>query len=47
MLSEFLLPALGADMEEGTVVQWHVAPGDVVRRGEVWWVERPGAGHRP
>ena len=35
MLSEFLLPALGADMEEGTVVQWHVAPGDVVRRGQV------------
>ena len=30
MLSEFRLPALGADMEEGTVVQWNVAPGDTV-----------------
>jgi pyruvate dehydrogenase E2 component (dihydrolipoamide acetyltransferase) len=35
MLSEFRLPALGADMEEGTVVQWIVAPGDAVRRGQV------------
>ena len=35
MLSEFRLPALGADMEEGTVVQWHVAPGDAVKRGQV------------
>ena len=35
MLSEFRLPALGADMEEGTVVQWNVAPGDAVTRGQV------------
>jgi pyruvate dehydrogenase E2 component (dihydrolipoamide acetyltransferase) len=35
MLSEFRLPALGADMEEGTVVQWNVAPGDAVKRGQV------------
>jgi pyruvate dehydrogenase E2 component (dihydrolipoamide acetyltransferase) len=35
MLSEFRLPALGADMESGTVVQWNVAPGDVVKRGQV------------
>jgi pyruvate dehydrogenase E2 component (dihydrolipoamide acetyltransferase) len=35
MLSEFRLPALGADMDEGTVVQWNVAPGDEVRRGQV------------
>jgi pyruvate dehydrogenase E2 component (dihydrolipoamide acetyltransferase) len=35
MLSEFRLPALGADMEEGTVVQWNVAPGDGVKRGQV------------
>jgi pyruvate dehydrogenase E2 component (dihydrolipoamide acetyltransferase) len=35
MLSDFRLPALGADMEEGTVVQWNVAPGDAVRRGQV------------
>ena len=31
MLSEFRLPALEADMEEGTVVQWNVAPGDTVK----------------
>src|SRR5512135_1655627 len=35
MESEFRLPALGADMEEGTVVQWNVAPGDKVKRGQV------------
>ncbi len=35
MLSEFRMPALGADMEEGTVVQWNVAPGDTVKRGQV------------
>ncbi len=35
MLSEFRLPALGADMESGTVVQWNVAPGDAVKRGQV------------
>jgi pyruvate dehydrogenase E2 component (dihydrolipoamide acetyltransferase) len=35
MQSEFRLPALGADMDEGTVVQWNVAPGDTVTRGQV------------
>jgi pyruvate dehydrogenase E2 component (dihydrolipoamide acetyltransferase) len=35
MLSEFRLPALGADMDEGTVVQWNVAPGDAVTRGQI------------
>jgi pyruvate dehydrogenase E2 component (dihydrolipoamide acetyltransferase) len=35
MTSEFRLPALGADMESGTIVQWNVAPGDRVRRGQV------------
>ncbi len=35
MLSEFRLPALGADMDEGTVVQWNVVPGDTVTRGQV------------
>lgn len=29
------MPALGADMETGTVVQWLVRPGDHVKRGEV------------
>ena len=35
MPSEFRLPALGADMESGTVVEWRVAPGAAVRRGDV------------
>ena len=35
MLSDFRLPALGADMESGTIVQWNVAPGESVKRGQV------------
>ena len=35
MPSEFRLPALGADMDEGTIVEWHVAPGSRVKRGDV------------
>ncbi|MCX7897309.1 MAG: 2-oxo acid dehydrogenase subunit E2 [Rhodocyclaceae bacterium] len=32
---EFRLPALGADMEEGTLLEWKVKPGDVIRKGQV------------
>ncbi|MBI1395975.1 MAG: 2-oxo acid dehydrogenase subunit E2 [Betaproteobacteria bacterium] len=32
---EFTMPSLGADMEEGTFVEWHVKPGDTVARGDV------------
>jgi pyruvate dehydrogenase E2 component (dihydrolipoamide acetyltransferase) len=35
MPTEFRLPALGADMESGAIVQWNVAPGSSVRRGDV------------
>jgi pyruvate dehydrogenase E2 component (dihydrolipoamide acetyltransferase) len=35
MTSEFRLPALGADMDEGTLLEWHVAPGTRVKRGDV------------
>ena len=35
MPSEFTLPALGADMDEGTILEWHVAPGARVKRGDV------------
>lgn len=35
MAIEFRLPALGADMESGTIVEWHVAPGSRVKRGDV------------
>jgi pyruvate dehydrogenase E2 component (dihydrolipoamide acetyltransferase) len=32
---EFKLPSLGADMDEGTLLAWHVQPGDTVQRGQV------------
>ena len=32
---EFRLPSLGADMDEGTLLEWRVQPGDTVRRGQV------------
>ncbi|MEA5097447.1 MAG: biotin/lipoyl-containing protein [Burkholderiaceae bacterium] len=31
----FTLPSLGADMDQGKLVQWKVAPGDAVRRGQI------------
>jgi pyruvate dehydrogenase E2 component (dihydrolipoamide acetyltransferase) len=31
----FELPSLGADMDEGTLLKWHVRPGDSVKRGQV------------
>jgi pyruvate dehydrogenase E2 component (dihydrolipoamide acetyltransferase) len=32
---EFKMPALGADMDEGTLDEWLVKPGDTVKRGQV------------
>ena len=32
---EFAMPSLGADMEDGTFIEWHVRPGDSVERGQV------------
>ncbi|MDD2883048.1 MAG: dihydrolipoamide acetyltransferase family protein [Rhodoferax sp.] len=32
---EFKLPSLGADMDEGTLLEWRVKAGDVVKRGQV------------
>ena len=34
-MHEFKLPSLGADMDEGTLLEWRVRPGDVVKRGQV------------
>jgi len=34
-MSEFRMPSLGADMEAGTLVEWRVAVGDAVRRGDI------------
>jgi pyruvate dehydrogenase E2 component (dihydrolipoamide acetyltransferase) len=32
---EFRMPSLGADMDEGRLVEWRVRPGDAVRRGDL------------
>lgn len=32
---EFLMPSLGADMEDGTLVEWLKKPGDQIARGDV------------
>lgn len=32
---EFRLPSLGADMDAGTLLEWRVAPGDAVKKGQV------------
>jgi pyruvate dehydrogenase E2 component (dihydrolipoamide acetyltransferase) len=32
---EFVMPSLGADMEEGTFIEWRVQAGQVVKRGDV------------
>lgn len=34
-MADFCMPSLGADMEAGTLVEWRVAPGDTVRRGDI------------
>jgi pyruvate/2-oxoglutarate dehydrogenase complex dihydrolipoamide acyltransferase (E2) component len=33
-MDQFVMPSLGADMDEGTVVEWLVNPGDPVHRGD-------------
>ncbi len=35
MISEVVMPQMGADMEEGTVVRWLKREGDAVERGEI------------
>jgi len=32
---EFKLPSLGADMDEGKLLEWKIRPGDTVRRGDI------------
>ncbi len=34
-MPEFTMPSLGADMTEGTLLEWHMHPGDVVHRGDI------------
>src|SRR5574337_414406 len=32
---EFKLPSLGADMDEGRLLEWKVRPGEALRKGQV------------
>ena len=32
---EFQMPSLGADMEDGTLIEWKKKPGDIVKRGDI------------
>jgi pyruvate dehydrogenase E2 component (dihydrolipoamide acetyltransferase) len=32
---EFLMPSLGTDMEDGTLIEWKKKPGDMVQRGDI------------
>ena len=34
-MGDFRMPSLGADMREGTLLQWKVKPGDRVKRGDI------------
>ena len=34
-MGDFRMPSLGADMEEGTLLEWLVTPGDTVHRGDI------------
>lgn len=34
-MTQFLMPSLGADMEDGTLIEQLVAPGDRVKRGDI------------
>ena len=32
---KFIMPSLGAAMEEGTLIAWKKKPGDIVKRGDI------------
>ena len=34
-MGDFTMPSLGADMEAGTLLEWRVAVGDRVERGDI------------
>jgi pyruvate dehydrogenase E2 component (dihydrolipoyllysine-residue acetyltransferase) len=34
-MADFRMPSLGADIQDGTLVQWLVKPGDPVKRGDI------------
>jgi pyruvate dehydrogenase E2 component (dihydrolipoamide acetyltransferase) len=34
-MADFRMPSLGADMEDGTLVEWLAKPGDTLKRGDI------------
>ncbi len=34
-MADFTMPSLGADMDEGTLLEWLIKPGDVVKKGDI------------
>ena len=34
-MTDFRMPSLGADMEDATLIEWLVKPGDRMKRGDV------------
>lgn len=34
-MTDFTMPSLGADMDEGTLLEWLVKPGDTVHKGDI------------
>ena len=34
-MAEFMMPSLGADMQSGALIEWHVKPGDAIKRGDI------------
>jgi pyruvate dehydrogenase E2 component (dihydrolipoamide acetyltransferase) len=34
-MSDITMPSLGSDMQKGVLVQWHIKPGDTVKRGDI------------
>jgi pyruvate/2-oxoglutarate dehydrogenase complex dihydrolipoamide acyltransferase (E2) component len=34
-MNDFVMPSLGADMDDGRLLEWYVKPGDPVKRGDI------------
>ncbi|UCH24989.1 MAG: 2-oxo acid dehydrogenase subunit E2 [Trueperaceae bacterium] len=34
-MNDFVMPSLGADMDDGRLLEWYVKPGDAVKRGDI------------
>ena len=34
-MGKFIMPSLGSQMIEAKLIQWHVKPGDTVKKGDI------------